>query len=317
MTDPQNQHENTDDTRDTPLDEFVEETPDEPAAASYRTPGGDEPPTLPGGGFGSILDSTFSTYGAHLLPFILIALIPQIPRFLGDIVAVAEIGPVYSFEIFTAPGQESLEPTSINLVSLPAILLSIALSILATGALIQSVGRHFLGRPVLVQRSYKYAWERFPKLLGAIALVVLILIVPAALSVFLIGIPLLIFAILAVFFVNHAVIVEQYGPVDAIKRSWNVIQGNWWRTLGFLVALTLPSIGAVLIIFVPAGIFLPPLLIFLLSTVFSTIVTPLFAIAITVLYLNIRVRKEEYTHNDLARELGELEPVEPQYEPGG
>ncbi len=171
--------------------------------------------------------------------------------------------------------------------------------------MIQSVGRHFLGRPVLVQRSYEYAWARFPKLLGAFALVMLILLVPLVLSIFIIGIPLLIFAIVVLLFATHAVAIEQLGPTDAVKRSWNVVQGNWWRTFGFFMAIMLAIIGATLIIFLPAGMFLPPVLIVLLSTAFSAVVTPLVTIAITVLYFDIRVRKEQYTHNDLARELGD------------
>ena len=51
--------------------------------AQYRTPAGHEPPPLPHGGFGDILDSTFSVYGRHLFPFILIALLPQIPLLIG------------------------------------------------------------------------------------------------------------------------------------------------------------------------------------------------------------------------------------------
>ena len=39
---------------------------------------------------------------------------------------------------------------------------------------------------------------------------------------------------------------------------------------------------------------------------FSTLFSPLPIIALTVLYLDMRVRKDEYTHGDLAREMGEI-----------
>ena len=158
---------------------------------------------------------------------------------------------------------------------------------------------------MLVQRSYEYAWARFRKLVGALALVLLIVLIPGVLSVFIVGIPLLIFAIVVLLFVNHAVIVEQRGPTDAVKRSWNVVQGNFWRTLGIFMAIMLAFIGAALIIFRPAGSILPPVLLALLSTAFSAAATPIATIAITALYFDIRVRKEQYTHNDLARELGD------------
>lgn len=282
----------------------------------YRTPSGHEPPPLPHGGFGDILDSTFSVFGRHLLPFILIALLPQIPLLFGSILSLMEIGPSFDFDLPAAEGQEPQDPLSFYLFDMLGGLLSLAIGILATGAIIQSIARHFLGRPVLVQRSYEYAWARFRNLVSAFALVLLILIIPGILSVFIIGIPLLIFAIVVLLFVNHAVVIEQQGPTDALKRSWNVVQGNWWRTFGIFMAMMLAVIGAALIIFLPAGLFLPAVVISLLSAAFSTVVTPLFTIALTVLYFDIRVRKEQYTHNDLARELGELSTADPQYETG-
>ena len=246
----------------------------------------------------------------------LIALLPQIPILFGGITSLMEIGPVFNLGFPAVEGEEPSEPLPIYLFDVLGGLFSIAIGILASGAMIQSVGRHFLGRPVLVQRSYEYAWARFPKLLGAFALVMLILLVPLVLSIFIIGIPVLIFAVVVLLFATHAVAIEQLGPTDAVKRSWNVVQGNWWRTFGYFMALMLAIIGASLIIFLPAGGFLPPVLIVLLSAAFSAAVTPLVTIAITVLYLDIRVRKEQYTHSDLARELGELSPLEPQYETG-
>ena len=323
---PQCQHENTDDARlcticGATLQEIADDESTDPPETPYRTPAGHEPPPLPHGGFGDILDSTFSVYGRHLLPFILIALLPQIPLLIGGIMSLMEIGPSFVLDFPTASGEEVSEPLPFYLFEVLGALISFAVGILASGAIIQSVGRHFLGRPVLVQHSYEYAWARFPKLLGAFALVLLTLIVPGVLSIFIIGIPLLIYAIVVLLFVNHAVAIEQRGPTDAVKRSWNVVQGNWWRTFGFFVAFMLALIGAALIIFLPAGIFLPAVLIALLSTAFSAVVTPLITIAITVLYFDIRVRKEQYTHNDLARELGELPRMEdtagPQYDTGG
>ena len=286
------------------MQEFNDESAD-PLETPYLTPSGNEPPPLPQGGFGKLVDSTFSVYGGHLLPFILIALLPQIPILFGGIASLMEIGPVFNLEFPAAQGEEPSEPLPIYLFDVLGGLLSFAVGILASGAMIQSVGRHFLGRPVLVQRSYEYAWARFPKLLGAFALVMLILLVPLVLSIFIIGIPLLVFAVVVLLFATHAVAIEQLGPTDAIKRSWNVVQGNWWRTFGFFMAIVLAIIGATLIIFLPAGMLLPPVLIVLLSTTFSAVVTPLVTIAITVLYFDIRVRKEQYTHNDLARELGD------------
>ena len=309
MTCPQCQNESAEDVRSCSIcgiaqQEINDESTD--PTTSYRTPSGHEPPPLPNGGLGLIIDSTFSVFGAHLLPFVLIALLPQIPLLLGGIMSLVGVGPTFTVEFPAETVEESSEPLMINLWEMLGVLVSSIFSILAGGAIIYAVARHFLGSAVLVQRSYKYAWARFPKLLGVFMIVVLILIVPLVLSFFIIGIPLLVFGIVALLFATHAVAIEQMGPTDAVKRSWNVVQGNWWRSFGLLLGITLAFMGAALIIFLPAGIFLPAVLIALLSAAFSAVVTPLATIAITALYFDIRVRKEQYTHNDLARELGEI-----------
>ena len=300
-------------------DEAESTEPHEPA---YLTPTGSEPPPLPQGGFGRITDATFSVFGAHYLPFILIALLPQIPLLIAGIMAQIGIGPAFTLiDLPVEQGTEPAEPLQISLWEILGILVSFALGILAGGATIYAVARHYLGSPVLVQRSYEYAWARFPNLLGASLIVVLILIVPGILSAFVIGIPLLIFAIVVLLFVNHAVAIEQNSPADAVKRSWNFVQGNWWRTFSLLMAIVLAILGGTLLIFWPAGMLLPPVLLALLSTAFSAVATPLATIAITALYFEIRVRKENYAHNDLAREIGELHRMEdtpgPWYESGG
>ena len=330
MTCPQCQHENAADARlcsicGATLQEIDDDELTDAPVSSYRTPAGHEPPPLPHGGFGDIIHFTFAVYGAHLLPFILIALLSQIPLLIGVTMSLMGIGPVFVFDFPAPAGEEVPNPLEISLWVIIGVLLSYAITtILANGAIIYGTGRHFLGRPVLVRRSYEYAWARFPKLLGATMLFLLILIVPFVFSIFIIGIPLLIFAIVALLFVTHAVAIEQLGPTDAIRRSWNVVQGNWWRTFGSFMGIVLASLGATLIFSLPADIVLTTaldgfgvVLSALLSTTFSIFLIPPYFIAITVLYFHIRVRKEQYTHNDLARELGELGTTGPQYDTGG
>ena len=331
---PQCQHENADDARlcsicGATLQEIADDESTDPPETPYRTPAGHEPPPLPHGGFGDILDSTFSVYGRHLLPFIMIALLPQIPLLIGGIMSLMGVGPLFVVDFPTPSGEEAPPPLMINIwVIFGALLSSVITNTLANGAIIYGTGRHFLGSPVHVRRSYRYAWVRFPKLFGVFLLVLLMLIFPGMLSFFIIGIPLLIFAIVTLLFVNHAVMIDEFGPTDAVKRSWNVVQGNWWRTFGIYTGIMLAFFGATLVIPLIADLVLPAVLggfgavlsVLLSATIYILAIPPYF-IAITALYFDIRVRKEQYTHNDLARELGELPRMEdtagPRYETGG
>ena len=254
-------------------------------------------PPLPRVRLPDIVDFTFSIYGSHFLPFVLISLISQLPRMVA---------------LFALPTPEPPTPENpipdLNAIQIVVLTVSLVFEVIAWAVIIHGVCRHFIGRPVLVSHSILYALRRSPYLLVTVVLVILGLLIPFVLSIFIIGIPLLAFLIVIWIFSVHTVVIEQRGPVDALKRSWAIVQGSWWRVFGAAVGLALTVFGAAVLgglilrlgaeIAQPIGIFL--------SISFSILFSPLPWIALTVLYLDMRVRKDEYTHSDLAREIGDI-----------
>jgi hypothetical protein len=108
------------------------------------------------------------------------------------------------------------------------------------------------------------------------------------------------------FFVQ-AVVVEGRGPVDALRRSWRLVRGSYWRVLGIMLLLLLLLY---ILVGVPTGIagvaisiiFPDPVRHFALRQSLSTligyisqiVVLPLQLVAYTLLYYDLRVRKEGY-----------------------
>lgn len=101
-----------------------------------------------------------------------------------------------------------------------------------------------------------------------------------------------------------ALMLEQLGPVAALRRSWHLTQGHFWRSVGVMLLLTL--IGS-LALSMPVAVvqqiaaFLMPdqlQLIFIFSTVsgylLSVLWQPLFMIGLVLLYYDLRVRGEGY-----------------------
>lgn len=267
------------------------------ATLEYRTPTGQEPPPLPRAGFTDIIDITFSIYTRHFLPFVLISAISQIPSVIA---------------IFVLPTPEPPNPenpfANVDAIRIVALVISSVFNLIAGAAIIHGVCRHFLGRPILVSHSILYALHRSIRLLAAVVLFILGLVIPIALSIIIIGIPLLVFIIIVWIFFSHAVVVEQRGPVDALRRSWAIVMGSWWRVFGVVAGIVLTSIGALVIselIFTLGAEIAQPIGTFL-AVSFSTLFSPVPIIALTVLYLDMRVRKDEYAHDDLAREMGEI-----------
>jgi hypothetical protein len=109
-----------------------------------------------------------------------------------------------------------------------------------------------------------------------------------------------------VFFVQ-AVVVEGRGPVDALRRSWRLVRGSYWRVLGIMFLLLLLLY---ILVGLPTGIasvviqlvFPDPVRHFALRQSLSTligylsqiVVLPLQLVAYTLLYYDLRVRKEGY-----------------------
>jgi hypothetical protein len=109
-----------------------------------------------------------------------------------------------------------------------------------------------------------------------------------------------------------ALFAEGIGPVKALGRSWNLVRDNWWRTLGILIIVTIMVSliqTALATLFGGAAALLPGLngdiragIVTTVSTLVDALVGAIQPIAITLLYLDLRVRKEGLDLDQLARQ---------------
>jgi hypothetical protein len=130
-----------------------------------------------------------------------------------------------------------------------------------TGVLMRILGRAVFGGRISVGEAWALTRSRVPALLGLALLTTLILFVPLVPIVVLIilvagagsvggavGIGLLsiIGFVAYVLFINTrltlaapAVVLEGRGVIDAMRRSWRLVNGDFWRVLGILVVTQL------------------------------------------------------------------------------
>jgi hypothetical protein len=107
-------------------------------------------------------------------------------------------------------------------------------------------------------------------------------------------------------------LIERCGAWPALRRSLRLVRGRWWPTAGvLLVSEVMVAIvgGAIQALFV--GIFLTGssvvvvvVLVSLAAAVSAVITRPFVAAVRTVLYYDLRVRKEGYDVELLAEQLG-------------
>lgn len=106
-------------------------------------------------------------------------------------------------------------------------------------------------------------------------------------------------------FVPHAIVIEGANPLAAIRRSLRLVSGSFWRILGIMIVFAIMIFIISAILTSPAQmspIFLDPLEDIVLIQAFNTLVTygvqililPMQVALATLLYYDIRVRKEGY-----------------------
>lgn len=111
-----------------------------------------------------------------------------------------------------------------------------------------------------------------------------------------------------------ALVIERAGPVASLNRSRRLVRGSWWRTAAvILVAMVIMGFGQALISGILIGAALAsssPSLLFavaimvLAAIVSSILLQPFVAAVATVLYYDLRIRREGYDLELIAEELG-------------
>ncbi len=146
------------------------------------------------------------------------------------------------------------------------------------------------GQPPDFIRAYGVVLGRFWRLVGA-ALRVFVVVFLLWISV--IGIPFAIYFGVRWFFFNQAVILDRTSARAALSYSADAVEGNWWRTLGIAIVIGMVATVPAQIVTLPFT-FAPT---FISATVGATVTAaflPFAAIALTLLYLDLKTRKESY-----------------------
>ena len=257
-------------------------------------------------GLGDILNETFVIYGSHFKRFIVLVAVIQLP--------VALLGAI--------PVENRIFGLVLNLISFIALTF-------AYGAAIFAVGQHYVADRVAVAGCYtRVLWRGKSILMLGLA--------QAALGVAFLGIsqvmieterlvliaPALVLLALMLMFVIYmttaapAVIVEGYRSLYALRRGFALARRSELRILLNLVVYSLLALGLLIVIMLPFLIvasitaageefsFAGQIALTIGATLGSIIVLPVTYIPATLLYYDLRVRKEGYNVSRLSEEMG-------------
>jgi hypothetical protein len=266
-------------------------------------------------GIGEILDVGIKIYSRNALTLfkivVFVVLPAQILVNIAEISALPSGAKVSSFGgTITTQGTLSRHDAAVAVVGfIAAFLIQFIAARFAQAGCFRAVADAYLGEEVGWRSSLSFALRRLPAIVG-LALLSGLLVALGTLLCVIPGIYLYVAFTVAV----PVLLVEGAGPRRALGRSRELVRGRWWGTCGVaLVGYLLVSVVSVALTGLVVGVaFANPArntvtgftLNTLAATVGSMIATPAAAAFITVLYIDLRVRKEGFDLLLLARRLG-------------
>ena len=288
-----------------------------------------------------ILGECFSIYGRHFRKLILIALIVQVPLAvfgfaLGDRLPGAEDLQRLQVSIIGDP-RASLPESAEQSIESPALpepltsdeivgfgisvaslfIVTLILQTFASGVIAVAVAMQYATGQIDVGGCYGRAWWRVLSLviLGLVLFGLFVLMV-AGFALFIV--PGIVIIVLIIYWSVDvpAVVIEGYKPISALRRSFELVRGNWWRTFAAILLMILTSVGVTIIL---TFLLSAPLTLLgddglsetmlqlansLLGMLTNAIIMPIAATVGTLIYLDLRARDEEYNIEMLSQEMG-------------
>jgi len=248
---------------------------------------------------GDILDNTFKLFKDNFKTYIGVSALGMIP--------VVTVG-VLAALVMLVFGETETAAIAIGIIVIIALIPLIAVYLAMEGALIKVSSEQIMERGIGIKEAYRFGFSRaWPLFVTALLMGLAVLG-----GVILLIIPGIILAIWFTFF-RQVTVLENIGYAKALSRSKALVKGNWWRTLGITLLVSL-LVGILSnLVSLPAGIGFPLLfgetagmiLSYVVQMALSLLLLPLSYIPLTLFYYDLRVRKEGLDLQIMADNLAE------------
>ncbi|MFD1931704.1 MULTISPECIES: glycerophosphoryl diester phosphodiesterase membrane domain-containing protein [Nonomuraea] len=212
-------------------------------------------------GLGDIYDGTIKLIRSNPKSVLglsaIVAAVAAIPVSIGQALALSSLGTVLADPQANADALESGGFLSQTLPTIISSVVSLVAVTILTGVLIRILGRAVFGGKITAGEAWRLVASRVPALFGVILLIIAIMLAPAvpiALIVYAVamagspGAAVGLGALFMILYIGYAlfvntrfsfaapvVVLEGLGPVQALRRSWRLVSGDFWRVLGILL----------------------------------------------------------------------------------
>jgi hypothetical protein len=255
---------------------------------------------MPPRGFGEILATAFDIYRSNVASLLMIVAIVVVPlSFIGALITEVAASPgETTVEILGQP-VTTAEPRTFAIVVVAAII-AVAVGVIiwavSEAAILRGAVQATIGDPVDIEASYRWGLRRF----GSVLLVAVLVGLAVAVGFILLIIPGIIFIVFLCVSVP-ALVVENRRGREAMRRSWNLVSGQFWHALVvILVAAIITGIVGGLIGALGGDNWFVR---WIFTAIAQIITVPFTALVTVLLYLDLRTRKEALSASMLRAEL--------------
>lgn len=271
-------------------------------------------------GIGDILDTIFRLYRDNVALFIATVAILEVPLQIINLIITFSLLDVTKTSVTTTTTgsgltdaqQQALIQAGLASAGLGLVLavISLIFSAMISASLAVVISQRFLNRPITSGQAYRSAVDR----LGALVLGLLWIGIRVALmAITIVGIPFAIYFGVAWTLFPQAVMLDGVGGGAASRRSRELIKGFWWKTLGLLI-ITAILVGVVGLI--PSAIvgsimgtdpsmLVPRTLVSgIVGLIVAVLVAPIQIGSTTLLFYDLKIRKEAFDLEAMARQIG-------------
>jgi len=223
---------------------------------------------------------------------------------------------VASYFAVQSGAREALRPEDIDFPTLfigglLAVIIAGLATIWSSAALTRGVSDSYLGKPTSVGEAYRIVGSR-----------VLTLLLAGILIGIIVGIGLIIFIIPGLIFLcwfslsTQAIVIENLSATNGMSRSKALISGNALKALGLIILLfifqffinwIIQKIDYAVIGAMKGNVQNRILVINLINVIVEILIAPILAIPWILLYYDMRIRKEGFDLEMLARSMGVTE----------
>ena len=258
---------------------------------------------------GDFLEESLAIFRGNFGPFILISLVAHVPVLALSLLSGSDAQSAETVETVEV-AEAFAELGAILVGTLVVAFVAGYFNTVMSAASVMAVGQYYTEGIIDIGRCLRRAWYRIASLSAGYVVVALALVGAGVLMLVLIGIPLFFYLLVVWFFFVECIMLERKRPMDSLWRSRDLVQGSYWRVFLIGLVYTLIAVGISIVAGLAGGLLsdISPILSSIVVVGLSALITPFLWIGRTLVYFDLRIRKEQYSMDDLAAEAGVSAP---------